>query len=90
MALTAAEKQKRYRERKKAELGESVLKQKESIRKRAAREKNGDAIRQKEREYKRQYRASKKAAEAAEASASHTEPQRLSFQTPSCISCHND
>lgn len=61
MALTKAEKQRRYRERQRERVGEEVLKQKDAERKRLARAKDKDADNEKARDRMRTWRAAKKA-----------------------------
>ena len=64
MGLSAAEKQKRYRERKKAETGHDAMKKRDAERKRNARQKDTQAERKKERERKQKLRAKRKAEKA--------------------------
>ena len=66
MALTAAEKQKRYREHKKAELGENVWREKCNAADRLAKQKDPQAIREHKNLTQRKRRAAHKAAAAAD------------------------
>ena len=60
MPLTAAEKQRRYRERKKAKMGPEIWKRKDCERKKRARAANPDLSKKKHRENMRRWRATKK------------------------------
>ena len=57
MPLSAAEKQRHYRERKKAQLGEAVVREADAARKRLERKLNPEAVREHARLQMAQYRA---------------------------------
>ena len=82
MPLTAAEKQRRYRERKKASIGEKTWKQQDAERKRIYRTRNLEETREKERAKIRRWRALKKK-EADSEQVSNTKPP---YSNPSSLS----
>ncbi len=57
MTLSAAEKQKHYREYKKAEIGEAVVRENDAARKRLSKKRNIQAIREREKRRIAKYRA---------------------------------
>ena len=76
MAPSAAEKQKRYRERQKAKLGGNIVKQKDAERKRIARRRDPRAA-EKHKNYCRKWRAAKKMAMQPATPTLYSQPSSL-------------
>lgn len=84
MGLSAAEKQRRYRERQKAKLGEAAVKAKEAAYKRAVYQKDPQVAREKQRQKMQSWRASKQAAEAVPSTPTSAAPD--AYSAPSSLS----